>query len=787
MEGKTFYFRTAVVAVLTMLMLLGIVLLLYRYQVVEAIDQETAQSINTLSTVENVSAARGEITDRNGEVLVGNETQYQVTLDLNDMGDAAAQGETVLRLLEICQDKGVEWTDSELPVSDTAPYTFTTENVYSYTDSDTGEAVDTRLAQLCDAMGWQRTDSAADLLAQMAEYFGLEDVPEETARQALGVLYSCCLRRSEILWTEYTFASDVGIEFITVVEEEGLPGVDITSESVRSYTTGYAAHLLGRVGLITAENWTEGENYQAQGYRMDATVGQSGIEYAFESYLRGTDGERTITTDREGNVVSVEDTVPAQAGDTVSLTLDLELQAAAEDALAEYIPQLNDSQGGGAAVAVSVSDGSVLACASWPTFDAATQSYDEIYGDLSPLFNRALQGTYSPGSTYKMVTAIAGLETGVINVNTQIRDTGYMDYYGTTFRCWLYRESRTTHGLETVTDALRDSCNIFFYHVGIDVGIDTLTEYAQAFGLGVSTGIELAESTGINAGPEYSASVGQTWYGGNTLSAAIGQSDNLFTPLQLANYVATLVNGGTRYAAHLLQSVTSADGAVTTYEPQVLGTVEISPENLEAVKQGMLEVVESTSTVAQAFANLTAHGIQVGAKTGSAQVTGQENANGLFVCFAPYDDPEIAICVAVEEGGSGAATAVIAARMLEAYFGIESEEEASSDETAGTAQGEDTQADGDDQESAGGETAGQTAQDNAGEGTAGRDTGDGTNDAALPEAPENGETQPEEDAPEDPGTTESPGEGDETPETGETTGETGDGGDGDGVDNGGGA
>lgn len=770
MEGKKFYLRTGVVAGLTVVALLLMVALLYRYQVVEAIDQDTAQSINTLAAVETVPAARGLITDRNGQVLVGNETQYQITLDLNDMGDAAAQGQTVLRLLEICRDKGVEWTDSELPISESAPYTFTTEEIYTYTDSD-GTQTDTRLAQLCDALGWQRTESAEDLLEQMAAYFGLEETDASLARQALGVLYSCCLRRSEILWTDYIFASDVSIELISVVEEEQLPGVDIEPTSVRSYATGYAAHLLGRVGLITAENWTEGENYKAQGYSMDATVGQSGVEYAFEQYLRGEDGERTITTDRDGGVVSVEDTTPAQAGDTVALTLDLNLQSATEDALAEYIPTLNDSQGGGAAVAIDVNDGSVLSCASWPTFDAATQSYDESYGELSPLFNRALQGTYSPGSTYKMVTAIAGLESGVIDVNTQIQDTGYMDYYGTTFRCWLYRESRTTHGLETVTDALRDSCNIFFYHVGIDVGIDTLTEYAQAFGLGVSTGIELAESVGVNAGPAYSESVGATWYGGNTLSAAIGQSDNLFTPLQLANYVATLVNGGTRYAAHLLQSVTDADGSVTPYEPQVLGTVEISAENLEAVKQGMLEVVESTSTVSRAFANLTAHGIQVGAKTGSAQVTGQENANGLFVCFAPYDDPEIAICVAVEEGGSGAATAVIAARMLEAYFGIESEETQD-----GTAQTDDVQQDGAEQD-----TAGQEEGEDGGRNTGGTgEAQDGRDDGAqnLPpqdaQSPREGQDEEQNETQEpDPNDQEAGGE--EPPQTGEDTTPSGDG------------
>lgn len=668
MEGKKLRIRTGVLIALLAVMLAVFGVLLYYDQVMNGLDEATIAAINTQVSQTTVPAARGLITDRNGAVLVDNRTMYNVTLDTENMGAKAEQGGQVLTLLDICREQGVEWTDAELPISTDAPYAFTTDEVYTYTD-DNGTEKDTRLGRLCSAMKWKRS-AAGELIDQMKETFGLTDAPESDARDALGVLYSCWLRRGEILWTDYVFAADVDIDFISVIKERDLSWVKINAAAQRRCVTGYAAHLLGQVGLITAENWDTGENYKERGYSMDATVGLSGAEYAFESYLQGTDGVRTVTTDRDGNIVRVEDTTPATAGATVALTLDEPLQAAAEDALAEYVPQLNGGAGGGAAVVIDVADSGVLACASWPTFDAQTLQYDDAVSDLSPLFNRALQGTYSPGSTYKMVTATAGLETGVITPTTQIQDTGVLDYYGTQFRCWLYRQSGATHGLENVSDALRDSCNIFFYHVGIDVGIDTLTRYAQNYGLGVASGIELTEATGINAGPEYSASVGETWYGGNTLSAAIGQSDNQFTPLQIANYVATLVRGGTRYAAHLLGDVTESDGTVTKYEPQVLSTVELSEKNLAAIKQGMLEVVQSTRTVAAAFKNLNDHGIQVGAKTGSAQVSGQENANGLFVCFAPFDDPQVAVCVAVEKGGSGAATAEIAARILEQYFDI---------------------------------------------------------------------------------------------------------------------
>lgn len=668
MEGKKLRIRTGVLIALLAVMLAVFGVLLYYDQVMNGLDEATTAAINTQVSQTDVPAARGLITDRNGAVLVDNRTVYNVTLDTENMGAKAEQGGQVLTLLDICREQGVEWTDTELPISIDAPYAFTTDEVYTYTD-DNGTEKDTRLGRLCSAMKWKRS-AAGELIDQMKETFGLTDAPESDARDALGVLYSCWLRRGEILWTDYVFAADVDIDFISVIKERDLSWVKINAAAQRRCVTGYAAHLLGQVGLITAENWDTGENYKERGYSMDATVGLSGAEYAFESYLQGTDGVRTVTTDRDGNIVRVEDTTPATAGATVALTLDEPLQAAAEDALAECVPQLNGGAGGGAAVVIDVADSGVLACASWPTFDAQTLQYDDAVSDLSPLFNRALQGTYSPGSTYKMVTATAGLETGVITPTTQIQDTGVLDYYGTQFRCWLYRQSGATHGLENVSDALRDSCNIFFYHVGIDVGIDTLTQYARNYGLGVSSGIELTEATGINAGPEYSASVGETWYGGNALSAAIGQSDNQFTPLQIANYVATMVRGGTRYAAHLLGDVTEADGTVTKYEPQVLSTVELSEKNLAAIKQGMLEVVQSTRTVAAAFKNLNDHGIQVGAKTGSAQVSGQENANGLFVCFAPFDDPQVAVCVAVEKGGSGAATAEIAARILEQYFDI---------------------------------------------------------------------------------------------------------------------
>ncbi len=698
--------RTVMLMSLVGLVIFCLVALLYWNQILNYVDPDTSTDLNTITTTETVEAARGIITDRYGQELVGNSTQYNIELNFSSV-DEKEQGRTVLTLLRLMGEMGLSWADSELPISSTAPYAFTTEDIYYTTGSD-GGLTKTRLLQLCNAMEWSRTDDAQKLLNQMAGTWGLSGEDGVTIRAACGILYSAALRSQEIVWTNYYLVENVTTEQIAQIQEYNLEGVKITAVSTRQYATTYAAHLLGTVGYFTAEEWKVGsKEYLAAGYEMDDIIGKSGVEAAFEDYLRGTDGTLITITDTDGNIISQEYETEPQAGDTVALTIDLDLQTVVEDALAKYVPDINNSEGGAAAVVLNVADSSVLAMASYPTYDPTDNSYDAAAADFQPFFNRALQGTYAPGSTYKMVTALAGLQEGIITPATQILDTGKYTYYSDYQpACWLWNSSRSTHGYETVSDAIRDSCNVFFYDVGRQVGITKLTEYAQALGLGVSSGIELYEATGINAGPAYSESQGQNWYDGSTLAAAIGQSDNLFTPLQISNYLATLLKGGTRHAAHLLSAVYAASSSVKlgsqweftlpqlswcgyfgedsifsagvetevggnlldTYEPEVLNTVDIDSQNLDAIKEGMAEVVTSTSTVAAAFSTLEAKGIKVGAKTGSAQVSGQESANGLFVCFAPYDDPEIVICVAVEKGGSGAATSTIAAAIMEYYY-----------------------------------------------------------------------------------------------------------------------
>ena len=681
MERKQLLLRIGALVLVLAAMLTAYGGVLYDLQIVKGEDY-AQQSVRKIAYPETVTASRGEILDSYGRVLVSNRTSYQVQLDTAQMGQE--RNDILLGLLEVCREEDVAWTDTlGQSLSAQAPVSYLRNDPFHSTDSETGETSLTWLGQVAEENGWLEEDggipTAAELLERMRETYGLdESLTDQEARDLAGVLYELELRSREITYSTYVFAEDVDIDFITKVKERGLSGVNIVATSVREYNTSYAAHLLGRVGPIYSEEWEYYQSLDVDGdgtpdYQMDDTVGKDGAEQAFEQYLRGTDGVRIIEKNTSGKTVSESWRTEPVPGGNVTLTIDIDLQAKVEQVLAEGVEGLNsDEVEGASAVIIGVDDGSVLAMASYPTFDLANYSanYNDYVSDpLKPLFNRALQGQYAPGSTFKMVTAIAGLEEGIIEPDTQILDTGVYTYYGANGpRCWIYSQGRGTHGLQTVSQAIQNSCNVFFYDVGRQVGIRGLQKYAAAFGLGESTGIELYEETGVMAGPEYTEAHGGTWYDGNTLSVAIGQESSQFTPVQLANYIATLVNGGTRYQVHLLQSVKSYDFSevLYEYEPVVLSTIDIEPENLEAVKEGMLALTTQGS-VARYFADL---GVQVGAKTGSAQVSSAntDSSNAVFVCFAPYDDPEIAMAIVVEKGGTGSQLGAMAAEILEYYF-----------------------------------------------------------------------------------------------------------------------
>ena len=691
MDGKQFHWRVRSIVGVLLILILLFAWVLYDLQYVHGADY-LAQSRRKIAKTETVEAARGEILDRYGRVLVTNRESYNVSLDTSFMEDVNT---TLTKLLDICRTQGVSWADT-LPVSDEAPFVFTFDtassgaisNLYALAESlkwtDTLPAREEADAIRTASQEGQGVSypSADAFLDKLRAYYEIDPLlPDGEARALMGVRYELTLRSREVTYTAYVFAQDVQIPFIVTVKEADLPGVNIDTTTVREYNTTYAAHLLGRVGLMNSDEWNN--VYQALNYPYNATVGKEGVELAFESYLHGTPGKRNIETNDQGKVVSGDDnwvvnqtTGEVQApdpGDNVILTLDIKLQEAVERALATGIEGLKseDTQGG-AAVVIDVRDGGVLAMASYPTFDLTTytQNYNTLLADpLNPLLNRATQEVYPPGSTFKMVTAIGALQEGIIEPDTEILDTGrYLYYDDYRPQCWIYRDSggRSTHGEENVSDAIKDSCNVFFFDAGRRLGISLLEQYTAMFGLGEPTGIELYEATGWMDGPEYTESQGQTWYEGNTLPAAIGQGNSRFTPLQLANYVATLANGGTHYSAHLLKEVKSNDFSqvVEQYEPTVLNQLDIDPENLSAVTEGMLRVTTEGSAKAY-FADL---GVQVAAKTGSAQVSSATESNALFVAFAPYENPEIALAIVVEKGGSGSTLANIAAEILEYYF-----------------------------------------------------------------------------------------------------------------------
>lgn len=521
-------------------------------------------------------------------------------------------------------------------------------------------------------------EAAAKESGEAVPTLNIGDMSATDARAVAGVLYELYYRNRITNWPIYYFAEDVDVDFITRVKELGIKGVEIETASVRKAETEFAAHLLGRVAAMETD---EVDYYLGldEGYTQNDYVGREGAELAFESYLHGTPGEQLVERNEDGKITSSQwrvdeetgEPMAPEPGDNVFLTIDIELQQMVEELLAERVPGLSDEVVGAACVVQLVDTGEILAAASYPTFSLTTYSedYNQNYNDpRKPFLNRAFQGLYPPGSTFKMITAIAGLEEGIIEPSTIIRDLGRYTYWSTPQpMCWIYRQGGGTHGLVNVTRAIEVSCNYFMYDVGRRLGIDKLDEYAAMFGLGQKTGVELYEESGVVASPAFTESLGGTWYEGNVLSVAIGQESTQVTPIQLTNFISALVNGGTRYSTHLLKTVKSSDFSqvVYEYEPQVQDEINIAPENLNAVTEGMRELTTGDGSLASAFRNLP---FEVGAKTGSAQVSSTSDSNAVFVCYAPYDDPEIAISLVVEHGGSGSVLASLAAEILAYYF-----------------------------------------------------------------------------------------------------------------------
>lgn len=661
---------------------------MFNLQIVHGAEYRS-QSVSQIVRTTTVEAARGNITDRNGNLIVGNQQTYTLTFDASLLPDDADTNEAILRLVNLCIENNVAYTDN-VPLSADAPFTYTPyrsstaeSNFKRYLEKTLQpwleKEIEKHRNELSAAADNPKKTVEADpfledpaldpanltapqLLEAMRRSFDIDEtVSDADARKIAAVRWELALRR-EYATSAYILAENVDINLITLIKNGDYLGADIGLSSARQYETTAAAHLLGYVSAISKEQYDE---LKDKGYSLNATVGAAGVEAAFEEYLHGTNGVRISNTNDSGKVTSELYTVEPEPGDTVELTIDLEFQEQVEALLAERVDRMTAEDGiarGAAAVVEQIGTGEILAMASYPTYDLSTfrQDYTELSQDpSSPLLNRATMGLYPPGSTLKPLTAIAALEEGVTTTTEKIRDTGKWTYPGDSksyFYCW----KRTGHGLQNITQAITNSCNYFIGEMGYRLGMEKLREYLTAFGLGEKTGIEIGDYAGTL--PENPEGQNQAPW------AAFGQSNQLYTPLQLANYVATLAGGGERYTPHLLKSVRSYDNSELVYsssEMEPVETIDIDSKNLEAVLKGMLGYTQPGGQVYSYFKDCV---VTAGAKTGTAQLGGKKENNGVFVAFAPYDDPEIAVALVIEKGGSGAALAETAVGILNAYF-----------------------------------------------------------------------------------------------------------------------
>lgn len=667
MSLKNSKFRYILVIAVVALVFVSYIFTLMRLQLVNG-DYYKEQSEKKIYSTETITASRGSIYDCNGRSLVTNTTGYCIKFTRALM-PKEKQNDIILSLIRLMEQYEAAYYD-RLPLAQEAPYGYTTDDME-----------DAALKNLWEKLKLKNTPSAEETFAALVKSYKLADYTPEEQRKIAGVRYEMD-QGAFSLSNPYEFASDVSVDIVATIKQlsDEYPGVDIDTEPLRYYTDpSIAPHLLGYVDKIYAEEYSD---LASKGYKMNDTVGKSGIEKAMESVLKGKDGTRVIERDSAGKVLNVTVLEEAESGNNVVLTIDSTLQKIAQDSLKnciETIARRGNEPGrsgtdanAGAVVVLNVHSGAILASATYPTYtqDQFNSAYSALAADeTKPLFNRAFWGTYAPGSTFKMATGIAALEEGAVGLSETINDTGiYTKYAATGYspRCWLYSDYGRGHGLQNIVAALKNSCNYYFYEAADRLGIEHLNRYCIKLGLGIKTGVEIGEATGILAGPDYRSSIDEYWYPGDTLQAAIGQSDNLFTPLQLANYVATIVNGGTRYTTHLVQGVYNASNGVCIQNEkiEVADNLHMKQENYEAIMQGMLECAK-TGTAAGVFGS--SYSITAGAKTGTASVP-SGTANGIFVSFAPANDPQIAVCVVVEHGAHGNYVGSVARDIFDAYF-----------------------------------------------------------------------------------------------------------------------
>ena len=648
---------------------------LVQWQLIEGEKFEEISLSNRTDSIQ-IEAARGEILDRNGNVLAGNRSSYNIVYDALDM-DYSARNATILQVLDLLEEREEEWRDR-------LPIVLGEDGTYQYAEDS-----DSEIQSLRETLSLAEYATAEDCMAELTRQYDCQGYSREDARNVVSVRYS--MTRDGFSRTNpYVIAEDVSAETVAVISERSKewPGIEARVAVARYYGEDgtLAPHVVGYTGAIRDYQYEQavedGTAYDSEdnisGYKWTDTRGQSGIEAAFEEELRGHRGEETIYTNASGEVESTSVTTAPKEGNTVVTTLDSDLQRVANLSLAKNIEGNTDAKdcNAGAVVVLDVEDFGVLACSSYPTFDMNQYRSDNDYVNLlsedeeQPLFNRALQGVFVPGSVFKPVVALAALQEGVISAATTYTCAGSWEYYD------LVQGCTCPTGTWNVYGALEYSCNTFFSNVGLNLGIDRLGPYAEYFGLGTTTGVELSEATGTMSNrQEYRENHGVEWTDGATAQTAIGQADNLFTPIQLATMCATIANGGVRLQTHFLDKITDYTGetVVEDYEPVELYDAGISSAVLGVVQTGM-QMVATQGTAANVFGD---YPVAIACKTGTAETSDpsvaedkQTEPNLSFICYAPANDPQIAIAVMMEYGNTGNYAKNVAKDILDQYFGF---------------------------------------------------------------------------------------------------------------------
>lgn len=678
---KSINFRYNTITIFTYLIGIILIVQLFNLQIVHGAKYRE-ESNTRLTRESTLEATRGEILDRSGNVLVSSSQKFNLELYKSKI-DTNALNDSILKIIQVLEKYNVSYVDSFPIKIDPFEYTIADTNLSNWKSNN----------------GIDENATAEEAFYKFKDKYKIQNTDISEIRKIIAIRYAI-VQEGYSSTKSLTIAKDIPREAVAEFSEEGdeFPGINISVQPVRQYKQGtLASHILGYASKIGSEEYQKKKDE----YNQNDIIGKTGIEAVFEKYLKGKNGTKQIDMAVDGTITAEVVEKEAVAGSNVVLTIDSQLQKIAEEALKDNIEKIKNGgfgksydAKGGSCVVMNVKTGEVLAMASYPDYNPQSfadgisneewKSYNE--NKSYPLLNKCIQSAYEPGSIFKMVTAIAGLESGNISLTEKINDTGVYKKYGAEWKCWYYTDYHRGHGYLNVIGAIEKSCNFFFYETADRMGIDTLDKYATYFGLGRKTGIELpSETAGTLASKDYVKSIKGSWNPGDTINAAIGQGYNKFTPLQMTKYISMIANGGNNVNVSIVKTIQNADGTevskdeINEYVKEKLGLTEENTENItlnkdyvNAVREGMKSVTSGESGTA--YVRFKDFNIKVGGKTGSAEAgkdaNGNDIVNAWFAAFAPYDDPEIAVVVMVENGGHGNYTAEAVRNIMAEYFGM---------------------------------------------------------------------------------------------------------------------